>query len=213
MFAALPRSSQEVVEGYPAGMDAWIQHVRVMPTDLPAEYALLSSLSERWTVTDSLAAGVLITRTVASAGGDEFREIETLRKLDGLDGLGAFTDLRWQSDEKATVTVPTSEGRFDNAVVPASQRDEVLRRSAEYALALLPELADGPGTGAFPAPAVPDGAALPPLVQSSLAQAAETLVAWGNGLHGGSYAFAVSPKRTAEAPAAMWRAPVLVVRL
>ena len=209
MFAALPQSSQEVIEGYAAGIDAWIQHVRVTPRDLPAEYALLSTLPERWTVTDTLAAGVLITRTVASAGGDEFREVETLRTLGGLDGLGAFTDLRWQSDEKATVSIPASEGRFDNAVVPAAQRDEVLRRSAEYALALPKELATGPGTGAHPRPTTPDGVGLPPLVQSSLAQAADTLVAWGNGLHGGSYAFAVSPKRTSTGAAMLVSGPQL----
>jgi penicillin amidase len=209
MFAALPASSREVVEGYAAGLDAWIQHVRVTPVDLPAEYVLLSSLPERWTVTDTLAAGVLITRTVASAGGDEFREVETLRTLGGLSGLGAFTDLRWQSDQKATVTVPTSEGRFDNAVVPAASRDAVLRRSADYALGLPKELASGPGTGAFPAPAAPGGVGLPPLVQSSLAAAAETLVAWGNGLHGGSYAFAVSPKRTSTGAAMLVSGPQL----
>ena len=209
MFAALPQSSKEVVEGYAAGMDAWIQHVRLTPTDLPAEYALLSSLPEAWTVTDTLAAGVLITRTVASAGGDEFREVETLRALGGLPGLGAFTDLRWQSDEKATVSVPPSEGRFDNAVVPPSQRDAVLRTSAAYALALPPELANGPGTGAFPVPEVPEGAGLPPLVRSSLNGVAETLVAWGNGLHGGSYAFAVAPERTSTGAAMLVSGPQL----
>ncbi|MCW2681376.1 MAG: Penicillin acylase [Frankiales bacterium] len=209
MFAALPQSSKEVVEGYAAGMDAWIQHVRTTPTDLPAEYALLQTLPESWTVTDSLAAGVLITRTVASAGGDEFREVETLRTLGGLAGLGAFTDLRWQSDEKATVSVPTGEGRFDNAVVPAAQRDAVLRKSAAYALALPKELASGPGTGAHPEPAVPTGVGLPPLVQSSLAKAAETLVAWGKGLHGGSYAFAVAPERTSTGAAMLVSGPQL----
>ena len=209
MFAALPQSSKEVVQGYAAGMDAWIQHVRTTPTDLPAEYVLLSSLPEAWTVTDTLAAGVLITRTVASAGGDEFREVETLRALGGLSGLGAFTDLRWQSDEKATVSVPASEGRFDNAVVPPSQRDAVLRASAAYALALPPELADGPGTGAFPAPEVPEGAGLPPLVRSSLNGVAETLVAWGNGLRGGSYAFAVAPERTSTGAAMLVSGPQL----
>jgi acyl-homoserine lactone acylase PvdQ len=74
MFAALPRESRESIEGYAAGLDAWIAHVRTTPADLPVEYALLSSLPERWTVTDTLAAGVLITRTVASSGGTEHVE-------------------------------------------------------------------------------------------------------------------------------------------
>lgn len=216
MFAALPPSSQEVVEGYAAGLDAWIQHVRVTPTDLPAEYVLLSSLPERWTVTDSLAAGVLITRTVASAGGDEFREIDTLRALQdalgGAAGLGAFEDVRWQSDEAATVTVPVEEGRFDNAVVPADRRADVLADSASYALGLPPELATGPGTGAFPEPTVPGGVTAPDLplqVRASIAEAAQALVAWGNGLHGGSYAYAVAPERTTTGAAMLVSGPQL----
>ena len=205
MFAALPASSREAVEGYAAGLDAWITHVRQTPADLPAEYALLSSLPEPWTVTDTLAAGVLITRTVASAGGDEFREVEALRSLGGTAGLGAFQDLRWQSDPKATVSVPVEEGRFDNAVVPAAQRDAVLRRSAAYALALDPALASGPGTGAFPVPGVPTGAALP----APAARAAQALNAYRAQLHGGSYAFAVSPKRTSTGAAMLVSGPQL----
>ncbi len=209
MFAALPQASKDALTGYAAGIDAWISHVRTTPADLPAEYALLSTLPAPWTVTDSLAGGVLLTRTVAAAGGDEFREVETLRTLGGLAGLGAFTDLRWQSDEKATVTVPTAEGRFDNAVVPASQRAAVLRRSAAYALALPKELATGPGTGAYPTPEAPTGVGLPPLVQASVARAAASLVAWGKGLRGGSYAFAVAPERTSTGAAMLVSGPQL----
>ena len=212
MFAALPASSREVVQGYAAGLDAWIQHVRTTPADLPAEYALLSSLPEAWTVTDTLAAGVLITRTVASAGGEEFREVEALRELGGLAGLGSFTDLRWQSDTEATVSVPVEAGRFDNAVVPAAQRDAVLRASAAYALALPPELASGPGTGAFPEPGLVPGlpaAALPAAVRTSLTGVADTLVGWGKGLHGGSYAFAVAPERTSTGAAMLVSGPQL----
>lgn len=226
MFAALPAMSQEAIQGYSEGIDAWIQHVRVTPTDLPAEYGLLSTLPEAWTVTDTLASGVLITRTVASAGGDEFGEVEALRTLGGLSGLGRFEDLRWQDDRKATVSVPPEEGIFDNAVVPADKRAEVLRTSAEYALALPPELASGPGTGAFPEPTVPGGVGLPPdvplpgvaadpgaglpaQVRASLGQAADMLVAWGKGLHGGSYAFAVAPERTSTGAAMLVSGPQL----
>ena len=208
MFAALPAESREVVEGYAAGMDAWIARVRRSPAELPAEYALLSSLPEPWTVTDTLASGVLLTRTVAASGGSELDDVALLRTLRETfgdeQGLGAYTDLRWQQDERATVSVPREEGRFDNAVVPAGERAAVLRASAEYALGLPAELADGPGTGAFPAPEPPfvtgsarvSAEALAPLVQQSVRTAVESLSAWGSGLHGGSYAFAVSGDRT-----------------
>ena len=202
MYAALPETSKQAISGYAAGMDAWIQHVRTTPTDLPAEYALLTSLPEAWTVTDTLAAGVLITRTVASAGGDEFREVEALRSLGGLSGLAAFQDLRWQDDRKATVTVPPAEGTFDNAVVPAAQREAVLRTSAAYALALPKELATGPGTGAFPVPGLTSG--VTSTLPLAAARAAQSLVDYGKSLHGGSYSFAVSGKRTSTG------APMLV---
>lgn len=214
MFAALPAESKAAVEGYAAGMDAWIGHVLTTPADLPAEYGLLTTVPARWTVTDTLAAGVLITRTVASAGGDEFREVEALRRLSGAvsDPLGAFPDLRWQSDPAATVTVPLADGSFDNAVVPAANRAQVLADSAAYALALPPELASGPGTGAYPAPpavAMPAAPSLPGPVRASLAAAADALVAWGKGLHGGSYAFAVAPSRTSTGGAMLVSGPQL----
>ena len=220
MFAALPAESKQVVEGYAAGLDAWIQHVRTTPADLPAEYALLTTLPESWTVTDTLAAGVLITRTVASAGGTEHLEVELLRTLQeafGADGgSGAFQDLRWQQDDRATVTVPAEDGRFDNAVVPADQREAVFRDSAAYALGLPTQLAEGPGTGAHPEPSgplpsAPEGAAtgLPPLVQASVASAVDTLLSWGSGLHGGSYAFAVSGARTSTGGAMLVSGPQL----
>lgn len=222
MFAALPERSKQAVEGYAAGIEAWIQHVRLTPTDLPAEYALLSTLPADWTVTDTLAAGVLITRSVAASGGTEFGNVELLRTLQQTfgdeGGLGAFTDLRWQQDDKATATVPEQDGRFDsNAVVPAAQRDAVFRSSAAYALALPPALEKGPGTSDYPEPQPPylpassppsvvaptggttlaaAAAGLPPLVKQSVLSAVGALSSWGSGLHGGSYAFAVSGART-----------------
>jgi len=212
MFAALPAESRRVLTAYAEGLDAWITHVRATPGDLPAEYGLLSSLPEHWTVTDTLAAGVLITRSVAAAGGEEFREIGVLRKLrDSLGaaaGTGAFTDLRWRQDDRASVTVPPAEGRFaNNDPVPPAQRRAAFDRSAAYALALPRELATGPGTGASPVPTTPGGGGpvpLPAKVAASLRSAVDSLGAWGRGLHGGSYMFTVSGRRTSTG------APMLV---
>jgi acyl-homoserine lactone acylase PvdQ len=86
----------------------------------------------------------------------------------------------------------------------------VLRRSAEYALSLPPELADDPADA--PPPGLPDGVAPPELplqVQQSLRGVADTLVAWGEGLHGGSYALAVAPERTATGGAMLVSGPQL----
>jgi penicillin amidase len=207
MFAALPAESQNVLKAYVAGLNAYIQHVKTTPSELPAEYALLSTVPQDWTLKDTLASGVLLTRFVAASGGEEFREVELLRSLQkslGAEpGLKAFNDIRWQRDQKASVTVPPSEGRFaNNDPVPAAQRDAVYRKSAAYALNLPPELATGPGTGAAPVPATPAG--LPTTVRSSLQRMVDSLNAFRANLHGGSYMFAISGKRTSTG------APMLV---
>jgi penicillin amidase len=190
MFNALPPESQNVLKAYVAGLNAYIQHVKTTPTELPAEYALLSTVPEDWTLKDTLASGVLLTRFVAASGGEEFREVEALRalqaKLGNEAGLKAFTDLRWQQDDKASVTVPDASGTFHfNDPVPAATKDAVFRKSAAYALGLPKELATGPGTGAAPAPAGLPGTGV-----------AAALNAFRASLHGGSYMFTVSGKRT-----------------
>ncbi|MDX6199206.1 MAG: penicillin amidase [Actinomycetota bacterium] len=207
MFAALPTESQNVLKAYVAGLNAYIQHVKVTPTELPAEYALLTTVPADWTLKDTLASGVLLTRFVAASGGEEFREVELLRTLQkslGAEpGLKAFNDIRWQRDQKASITVPPEEGRFaNNDPVPAAQRDAVYRKSAAYALALPPELATGAGTGAAPEPATPAG--LPAPVATSLQKMVDSLNAFRANLHGGSYMFTVSGKRTSTG------APMLV---
>src|SRR3954470_3544813 len=207
MFARLPTESQNVLKAYVAGLNAYIQHVRTTPSELPAEYALLSTVPQDWTLKDTLASGVLLTRFVAASGGEEFREVELLRTLEkslGAEpGLKAFNDIRWQRDQKASVTVPPAEGRFaNNDPVPATQRDAVYRKSAAYALALPPELATGAGTGAAPAPTTPSG--LPTPVAASLQKMIDSLNAFRANLHGGSYMFTVSGTRTSTG------APMLV---
>jgi penicillin G amidase len=217
MFAALPAESRNVLTAYAAGLNAYIQQVRTTPSQLPAEYALLSTVPADWTVTDTLAAGVLITRTVAASGGDEFREIGVLRTLQAslgdAPGRGAFSDLRWQQDDKATVTVPAASGRFaNNAPVPADQRDEVFRASATYALSLPASLATGPGTGDSPVPDPAGGLPVPPLpaaVRASVSAAVDSLMSWGSGLHGGSYMFTVSGSRTSTGKPMLVNGPQL----
>ena len=212
MFEALPPESQNVLKAYVAGLNAYIQHVKTSPTELPAEYALLSTVPADWTLTDTLASGVLLTRFVAASGGEEFREVKVLRALQTslgpAAGLGAFEDLRWQRDQKASVTVPAEEGRFaNNDPVPAANRAAVTAKSAAYGLALPPELETGPGTGASPVPTIQGGTPVPPLpepVRASLQKMVDSLLSFRAGLHGGSYMFAVSGKRTSTG------APMLV---
>jgi penicillin amidase len=209
MFAKLPPESQNVLKAYVAGLNAYIQHVKTNPSELPAEYALLSTVPADWTLNDTLASGVLLTRFVASAGGDEFREIDALRKLEtslgAAAGRNAFTDLRWQQDDKASVTVPDASGTFhNNDPVPDAGKAAVFAKSAAYALGLPPELAKGPGTGDAPVPSTPAGVGPPPVLAKSLAGVVDSLEAFRANLHGGSYMFTISGKRTSTG------APMLV---
>jgi penicillin amidase len=217
MFRALPAESQNVLKAYVAGLNAYIQHVRTTPSELPAEYALLTTLPQDWTLKDTLASGVLLSRFVAASGGEEFREVSLLRslqqKLGAEAGYGAFEDLRWQADQKASVTVPPEEGRFaGNVAVPASQRTAVFRKSAQYALSLPPELATGPGTGGSPVPTLPAGLPLPtvgPAARANLRGVVDSLLAFRDSLHGGSYMFTVSGKRTSTGSPMLVNGPQL----
>ena len=209
MFKALPAESQNVLKAYVAGLNAYIQHVKTTPTELPAEYALLTTVPQDWTLKDTLASGVLLTRFVAASGGEEFREVEALRELEkslgAAGGLKAFTDLRWQQDDKASVTVPDASGTFhNNDPVPAANKDAVFRKSAAYALALPPELATGPGTGAAAVPTLQSGLPVPPPLARSLTGVVDSLLSFRAHLHGGSYMFSISGKRTSTG------APMLV---
>lgn len=226
MLEALPPDDRTAIVRYGEGLDAWIQEVRADPTKLPTEYVVLSSLPERWTTTDTLAAGVYITRYVASAGLLEPEPLTVLRSLDAKLGreaaLDAFADLFPREDPRATTTVPASEGTFPNDPTPRADRDAVYRAAAAYALSLPEELDEGPGTGAYPVPPSPPPPPLPvgpsaappvapgaPGAASGVAAAAlrrvdESLRAFVGGLRGGSFGFAVAGSRTAN------RAPLLV---
>ncbi|HVF20991.1 MAG TPA: penicillin acylase family protein, partial [Mycobacteriales bacterium] len=163
MEARLSPEARDAFEGYVDGANAWREKVIDDPRLLPAEYVLLSSLPEPFTVRGSLAGGVYITRYVASEGGNEMDNVAALRELQ--ESLGrsvahaVFTDLVWNDDPLAAVTIPASEGRFSNQPTPPGVRKEVFARLADWAVTLPPGLAHGPGTGAYPEPAVPPASA------------------------------------------------------
>ncbi len=221
MLAALPLEGRTALTSYAEGLNAWITKVRADPRLLPAEYALLTTLPAPWTVTDTMAAGVLITRTVASAGGDEFRLVESLRTLEKAlgraEGRRVFRDLNWQDDASAPTTVPAKEGRFRNQVAPTRSDFDA---AADWALSLPPELGEGISAGV---PAIPgEGTRDPdafPLGATSLAAAmqartpaagpAQRLVSWARALRGGSFGIAVSPARSATGGALLESAPQL----
>ena len=212
-FTALSAEAQDAIEGYVEGANAWREKAIADPRLLPAEYALLTTLPEAFTVLDVLAGGVLITRTVASDGGNEFLNVRALRALEAKygrrAGRGVFRDFVWQEDPAASVTVP---GRsFSNQGGTQADRASAFDAMADYAANLPLALATGPGTGNAPEPALtdpPDGVGAParPAAVAAAVQALHELRA---GLHGGSYAIAVGPEKTANGGAMLVSGPQL----
>ncbi len=215
--ARLSPEARDAFQGYVDGANAWREKVIADPRLLPAEYVLLSSVPEPFTVRGSLAGGVYITRYVASEGGNEMDNVAALREL--TESLGrsvahaVFTDLVWNDDAKAAVTIPASEGRFPNQPTPPGVRKAVFDRLADWAATLPPELASGPGTGAFPVPDVPPASAptdaRAPAVRVAAAKAAKALSEWRARIRGGSWGLAIGPSLTKDGNALLMSEPQL----
>lgn len=161
-YDKLSPDAKDAVLGYVDGANAWRAKALLDPTKLPAEYVLLTTTPDVFTVKDVLAAGVYITRFVAAEGGNEFLNIRMLKLLQQQLGsrqaaLDAFQDLVWLEDPKAVTTVPRSEGTFSNQPTPPAQRDAVFAQMANWAMdpAQVPETiwkGDGTGNAAAPFP-------------------------------------------------------------
>lgn len=160
MFDSLTPDAKDAVQGYVDGANALRTKALTDPTILPAEYALLTSTPEPFTVTDVLAAGVYITRFVASEGGNEFLNIKMLQQLQAEYGSPsaakqAFQDMVWLEDPKAVTTIRASNGTFSNQNAPSSgTRETVFNNMADWALTLPDTVWKGDGTGnaAMPSP-------------------------------------------------------------
>lgn len=152
MYEAGSQDAKDAVLGYVDGANAWRAQAIANPTLLPAEYALLTTLPAEFTVRDVLAAGVYITRFVASEGGNEFLNIRLLKELEAEYGsrdeaYKAFQDMTWLEDPKAATSVPRGSGSFSNQAEPAAGREAVFRQMADWALTLPETLWKGTGTG------------------------------------------------------------------
>jgi penicillin amidase len=204
MFHHLSKRGQQAIAGYAAGVEQRIKQVRANPTLLPGEYVLLSSLPANWTVNDTMAAGVFLTRDIASQGGGEITNVKTLRELEtkygAAKGRAIFSDLFPDDDAKAAVTV--SGRSFHNLPKgdrsPTDQRRDA-DRAMSYATSIPLSLASGPGTGDSATPSGALNASLrgvPASVASEIRTAVNSVATWGHNLHGGSFAYAISGKRT-----------------
>ncbi|MBI2383126.1 MAG: penicillin acylase family protein [Gammaproteobacteria bacterium] len=212
-YDRLSADSKAAVDGYVAGANAWIDELPVSPGLMPAEYELLSSQPEPFDALDIMATGVLMTRTVASEGGNEFLNIRMLKalqqKLGAEAGRAAFLDLVWDEDRKAVTTVP-GDREFPNQPGTAQSREAAFEARADWALTLPETVWKGDGTGhaakpCSPQDSAPVGAALP----GAAAKAAGRIQDFPKTLHGGSFAVAIAGSRTRDGGALLISAPQL----
>jgi penicillin amidase len=151
-FDALSERAKTAINAHVAGINAWIETVNADGSGAlkPQEMVALNYTPHPITPTDVLALGVLMTRLVASEGGDEMVNVRALQELEAQHGeeLGRriFRDVMWQDDRKADVTITDQE--FTNVSTPRALREAAFERAADFAATLPLELADGDGTGA-----------------------------------------------------------------
>ena len=207
MFSALSQTARNAANGCVDGANQRIAEVNANPSLLPAEYSVLTSQPQPISVTDILAAGVLMTRFVAAEGGNEMENVIALQDLVAMhgatDGRAIFQDVLWQSDQKAAVTIPSAEADFSNITTPPALRQNVFDSQATWALGVPPELLTGPGTGDAPVPAgLPIRTTGPATASRNTpnpaALAAAAFSDFLGNLHGGSFMVAVHGSKTAN---------------
>ena len=214
MYERGSQAAKDSVDGYTAGVNAWIEEVLTTSIDqLPAEYELLSAEPEPFVRNDVLAVGVLMTRSVASNGGNEMENVRALKSLEAAFGKEVgrdiFLDFRWQEDREAVATVPEEEGVFPRTSASDSEREQVFHDMADWATTLPTELEEGPGTGAHPEPS-PDPTSLTVPTSADMgARAAEAIDEWRRLLSGGSFLVSIAPELTADGQALLMSEPQL----
>ena len=149
-IAALPKADRDILEGYAAGMNAWLERVHAEPGKLmPKQFIDLGFKPEPWTAFDVV---MIFVGTMANRFSDFNTEIDNLGLLTALKdkhgaagGQAIFDDLTWVVDPDAPTTVPASAGRYS---VPVSAEGRVAYTLPDYrdtppSLARLARNADG----------------------------------------------------------------------
>lgn len=116
-LAALPASERQILDGYAAGMNAWIARVRAEPGSLmPKEFNDLRFQPADWTAYD---VAMVFVGTMANRFSDANSEIDNLALLTALKdrhgderAMQIFNQLRWMTDSRAPTTVPEEEGVY-----------------------------------------------------------------------------------------------------
>ncbi|HEX8204683.1 MAG TPA: penicillin acylase family protein [Solirubrobacteraceae bacterium] len=104
----LDPAQQARFPAYAEGVNAWMDHIRANPEDMPLEFTALNVPLRPWTVLDSARIGVLLLRTVPSDDGNELANLQALRAL----GPRRFDRILPLRVPDQVTTIPSRDGRF-----------------------------------------------------------------------------------------------------
>jgi penicillin G amidase len=108
MIAKIPEPLRRRSEAYRDGVNAWIDHVRSNPQDLPGEFTALGVPLSDWSLRDTARVGVFLARTVPSGDGVELENARALASMSAED----FDTLHPVRTPGRRISVPKSEGTF-----------------------------------------------------------------------------------------------------
>src|SRR3954447_670722 len=143
-YAKLPPSVKGYFNAYVDGVNAWIDEVRSDPSKLPGEYPALGiGEPSDFTLTDSLAIGVYLARTIPSGTGEELANLEAFQRL----GARLFSSRLPLHTKNPVISVPPSYGRFpSNPGRTRRQERRAWKRSQRFAKKLPRPAKDSYGT-------------------------------------------------------------------
>ena len=135
--AALPQSDRDILDGYAAGMNAWITKVRSNASELlPKQFKDFGFAPSIWSAFD---VAMVFIGTMANRFSDASGEIDNLALLTQLkDRYGTeraaqlFDQLKWLTNLDARTTIPQSEGHYPIKFGAASQPDKLTYNLPRY---------------------------------------------------------------------------------
>jgi penicillin amidase len=136
----LPPKFVQRFSDYKEGVNAWIEHVRTSPNDLPGEFTALGiGVPSRWTTDDSAAIGIYLARTVPSGDGPELANLRALRSI----GRSAFEKLLPLRVPGQLTTIPAGEGTFPSQPGRTAAQEKAAFSTSLKATASMPLPAEG----------------------------------------------------------------------
>lgn len=109
LFEAAAEETQDILESFAAGMNAWITEATATG-QLPIEYAALGLSPRPWVPDDSIAVSMALLANFGEFGADELTNAADLEELIArfgpAEGLAVFADTHWLDDPSAPTSVP-----------------------------------------------------------------------------------------------------------